>query len=254
MKFRPLLPLLKTARDGGPLIGDTSGLAVPTTLEEAYAIADRLMADEPIAGYKIGATTQRGREVLGVDAPFFGRIARRDVYRSPVTLKLTGRSYAVEAEIGCELGNDLPPRGAAYTRAEVIASVRRVVPLVELNQPSFTEPFKAGGLCLIADNGVNAGAVIGAPGSVGLDAIQHSAASLSLNGSKQCKGSAARNPDDPLSMLTWLANFLSRRGVGLCAGQIVATGAMTAPLDIDTECTLEADYGALGRVQVQFVA
>jgi 2-keto-4-pentenoate hydratase len=208
----------------------------------------------PIAGYKIGATTRRGRELLGLDAPFFGRIMRNCVYRSPVTLKLSGRSYAVEAEIGCELGSDLPPRGTDYTRAEIIASVRRVIPLVELNQPSFAAPFEVGGLGLIADNGVNAGAIIGAPGSVGLDAIQHASVSMRVNGLQGSGGRAARSPDDPLSMLTWLANFLARRGTGLCAGQIVATGAMTAPVNVAVECVLEADYGPLGSVQAQFVA
>ncbi len=212
-----------------------------------------MTAGRTIAGYKIGATSARGRQILGLKAPFYGRILADTLYPSPATVRLGKRTFAVEAEIGCELGADLPPRAAPYTRAEVAASVRKVLPLLELNAPSFSQPFEFGGRCLIADNGVNAGAVIGTPGSMDLYVIGETHVKITVNQADMARGAPAAAPDDPLSSLTWLANTLSRHGTGLLDGQVIATGTMSAPLDIAADCTLEADFGALGRAQIVFV-
>ena len=173
--------------------------------------------------------------------------------RKSVNLRIAGRVLALEAELGCELARDLPPRAKPYSRAEVAAAVRKVVPLLEINAPSFRRPLEIGGLCLIADNGVNAGAVLGAPGAVRLDVIAHARVTLRVNGRGQAEGQAASCPDDPLSALCWLANQLRGEAGGLLAGQVIATGAMAPPVEVTSECMVEADFAALGALQVTFV-
>jgi len=253
VKSTGLLKQLQSVRCGGPLIERIVRRDQPGSLQAAYRIAAALTAGAPLAGYKVGATNARGRALLRLKQPFYGRILQDTLYRSPATLRLGPHGYEVEMELGCELGTALPARSKRYTRAEVAASVRKIVPLIELNAPSFRKPMEVGGLCLIADNGVNVGAIIGTPGSRDLYTIGEARATLSLNGVAVQQGQPACAPDDPLSALIWLANALSKHDIGLQEGQIVATGALAPPLAIREDCTLEADFGALGGVHVTFV-
>lgn len=248
-----LLELLQRARRSGDLIHAVEARHVPRSIDEAYAIATTLMASEGlVGGYKVGATSANGRRLLGLREPFYGRMLASRICRSPATLRLEGRAIAVEPEIGCEMGTSLPPRAWPYTRAEVAVAVRRLVPMLELNRPSYAQPFAVGGLCLVADNGVNSGAVLGVPGVVGLDSIRVTEVGVTLDGAPIARGVPCAAPDDPLASLTWLANALSAARLGLHAGDVVATGAMTAPIDVTREGTLLADFGQLGAVQVSF--
>jgi 2-keto-4-pentenoate hydratase len=52
--------------------------------------------------------------------------------------------------------------------------------------------------------------------------------------------------------LTWLANELSRTGVGLKAGQMVSTGTLTGMLAPKAGEDYVADFGPFGSVRVGF--
>ena len=52
--------------------------------------------------------------------------------------------------------------------------------------------------------------------------------------------------------LTWLANELSRTGVGLKAGQMISTGTLTGMLAPKPGETYVADFGAFGTVTLSF--
>jgi 2-keto-4-pentenoate hydratase len=53
---------------------------------------------------------------------------------------------------------------------------------------------------------------------------------LLCNGAPRRTGSAAAAIDNPMVPLTWLANELSRTGIGLQAGQMISTGTLTGML------------------------
>ena len=57
---------------------------------------------------------------------------------------------------------------------------------------------------------------------------------------------------DPRTALAWLANELSALGVTLAAGQTVTTGTCVTPMAIAPGDTVEADFGALGRMGCRF--
>lgn len=253
MRESALFVRLAEVRAGAPRIDEVPPAERPPSLAAAYEIAAALTHGQPLAGYKVGATSAAGRDLLRLTQPFYGRILASSLQRSPGVVRCAFDTLAAEPEIAFELGTDLPPRERPYARGEIAAAVRRVLPIIELNAPSFIKPFEAGGLCLIADNGVNAGAVVGGPGAVRLDIITETQVSLSIDGQDTGHGAAPAAPDDPLAVLCWLANTLAAQGTGLAGGQLVATGAMTAPITIATECVLEADFGLLGAVQVTFV-
>ena len=58
--------------------------------------------------------------------------------------------------------------------------------------------------------------------------------------------------EHPLVPLTWLANELSRTGIGLRAGEIFSSGTCTGMLRARPGETHVADFGAFGEVRVDF--
>ena len=64
---------------------------------------------------------------------------------------------------------------------------------------------------------------------------------------------AAAAIDDPMVPLTWLANELSRTGIGLEAGQMISTGTLTGMLAPKPGENYLADFGPLGSVTVRFM-
>ena len=58
----------------------------------------------------------------------------------------------------------------------------------------------------------------------------------------------------PASRSPWLANDRAARGDGLKAGQIITTGTCVKPMPIAPGDQVVADFGALGRVRVDFPA
>ena len=75
---------------------------------------------------------------------------------------------------------------------------------------------------------------------------------LLCNGKPRRTGSAAAAIDNPMVPLTWLANELSRTGMGLQAGQMISTGTLTGMLAPKPGETYVADFGPFGSVTVSF--
>ena len=73
---------------------------------------------------------------------------------------------------------------------------------------------------------------------------------LSTNGKLRRKGTAAAALDHPMVPLTWLANELSRTGVGMKAGQMISTGTLTGMLAPKAGEDFVADFGPFGSVRV----
>ena len=71
-------------------------------------------------------------------------------------------------------------------------------------------------------------------------------------GTLRRRGSAAEAIDHPLVPVTWLANELSRTGIGLRAGQTISTGTLTGMLRPKPGETYVADFGPLGTVSATY--
>ena len=76
---------------------------------------------------------------------------------------------------------------------------------------------------------------------------------LWCNGVARRRGTAAAALDHPMVPLTWLANELSRTGVGMKAGQIISTGTLTGMLRPKAGETYVADFGPYGSVTASYV-
>lgn len=235
-----------------------SGLAaslVPPDKATAYRIAG-LVADElgwPVLGWKIAAMKGEMQRALRTDSPIYGRTYF--LRETPATfLHASLASPIPEVEYQARLGADLPPREKTYTVEEVTEAVVSLHPGVELAECRFVHDQAFPPLPAILADGAGSGTIVYGPP---IDDwrqrdIADQEVTLSANGRVRRKGTAAAALDHPMVPLTWLANELSRTGVGLKAGQMVSTGTLTGMLAPKAGEAYLADFGPFGSVMLDF--
>ena len=228
----------------------------PETVEDGMAIQNALadLWGLEVAGWKVGAASAAAMEMLGTDAPFPGRVFAPYLLDSPAGVAAEAlHKCAVECEFAFRLGRDLPPRDADYGMDEIRDAVTDAYPAIELVNDYWVDGFALGVAHFVADNGSNGGLVLGPSiGDWRERDLAAAAATLSIDGEPTARGSGADVLGHPLNTLVWLANDLSRRGVGLQEGQVVTTGSMTGMTPCRPGATAVGDFGALGTVQVTF--
>jgi 2-keto-4-pentenoate hydratase len=232
----------------------------PNTPAEAYAIQDglidRLLAHYggSVIGYKIACTNVTAQRQLNVDAPFSGRLLSAFFFESPARVEAAKFFMrVVEAEFAFEMARDLPPTTAPRPRQEIAAAVKGVLPGIEIVDSRFDEWTTIGAPSLIADNACNAAWV---KGSLNTDwqsiDLAAQAVRVTVNGKVLRQGSGSNVLGHPLNALEWLVNNLSARGLGLKAGQLITTGVTTEVYMAERGDRIEADFGRVGSVSLDF--
>jgi 2-keto-4-pentenoate hydratase len=247
---------LARARTAGALLSDLGPDLTPPTVADGYHIQDRFRAawQDRLAGWKIGATAAAVQAKFGLTEPFAGPVFARDTFTSP------GRPasarfphHCLESEFAFRFDRSLAPRPTRYARDEIVAAIGALVPAIEIVGPRFDSLLFGRAPTAIADCGVNAGFILGAPVAAwrGFDLPGH-AVKISVDGVVKGEGSGANVLGDPLVVLDWAVNHLSARGIALEAGQFISTGTTTGIVYIAPGATAVADFGALGSVEVRF--
>jgi 2-keto-4-pentenoate hydratase len=235
----------------------------PRDVGEAYTIQSEFVGMRAaslgqVTGYKIALTTAAMRAMVGMDDSIAGCMLDKTILRfSP---KAAARLRAadcvrlvVEFEIAFEMAEDLPSIGAPYDRARVAAAVAAVMPAFELADDRNADYSKLPGnvLMMIADNAWNEGAVLGAPvrewQGIDLAALRGVA---SINGKNVGSGHGRDVMGHPLDALTWLANHLAARGLGLWRGDAVITGSLVTSKYPKAGDLVRFEAGALGAVEL----
>lgn len=226
----------------------------PESDAEAYAVQQQVIeaSGRTVAGWKIGATSEFARQVLGCDEPFSGPIFADQVHDSGVVIPAgTMLNPMIEPEIAVVLGTDLP--GGDVTPAAAGEAVADVRAAIELAGGCFHNIGACGYRALIADCGANQGIVLGAPvrgwrdidlGTVPVE-LQH-------NGEVKGSGVGADAMGGPMHALAWLANHLSARGVTLRKGDIVTTGTIGGMAVVAPGDTGSGSHGPLGGVEFTY--
>ena len=233
-----------------------SGLAshlVPPDEATAYRIAGMVAEDLgwPVLGWKIAAMKEEMQQALRTDSPIYGRVY--SLTETPHTVAhATLASPIPEVEYQAKLGRDLPPREKPYTAEEVTDAVASLHPGLELAECRFIHDASFPPLPAILADGAGSGTIVYGPA---IDDwrnrdIPGQEATLSSNGRLRRKGTAAAALDHPMIPLTWLANELSRTGVGMKEGQMISTGTLTGMLAPKPGETYVADFGSFGSVTV----
>ncbi|MEN3285618.1 MAG: 2-keto-4-pentenoate hydratase [Solirubrobacteraceae bacterium] len=227
----------------------------PATLEEGWAIQRALDAPAGThAGWKIAATSAGGQAHIGAFGPVIGRLHERFVLPSGAVLSAEHMTMrAAEGEFGFRVAQDLPTRDEPFRREEVLAAIGALLPAIEVPDTRFDDFMAVGLPSLVADAMCGGHVVIGAP-AASWDPAQllgHRAV-MRRDGEEVAAGTGADVLGDPCEAMVWLANELRENGVGLRAGDLVITGACTPPHPIAAGDAMEADFAALGRVEVAF--
>lgn len=236
-----------------------SGIYPDFSLEDAYAVQDATIVaktkNDPIAGYKIGLTSQQLQRAWGTKEPILGRIMRSTIHSTACELQF---SSFIKPKIEVELAFVLktPLMGTNLNLFDVIRAVEYVVPAFELvDNRVAPEAGKSMHLAdLICDNSCNAGAVLGlCPFAPDRTDLRWISAICYRNGMIEDTGVAAAVLDHPAAGIAWLAKKLAPHRVNIPAGSIILGGTFMNPLTIDKGDTIQADYGPFGSVSCHFV-
>lgn len=227
---------------------------VPRDLDEATlmqdAAADRI--GQRCVGWKLGLTNTHAQTTLGFPHPFTGRLFADMVQRSPARFSMAQFVQPLmETEIAFRMGSGLPPRNSAYEEEEVLAAVETALVGVEIadSRTSGTWPFPIP--VLAADNGATGGFVVGPDipdwRKRALEAIP---ATLEFDGTQVSGPVAEAARTLPIPVLVWGINALSRRGIGVQAGDIIATGSTCVPRTFNSPVTAVARFEGLGEIHI----
>jgi len=260
-RFRRAASLLWGCVQSGRFIDAVPEELRPTTRLEGYQVQAHWpqVSGEPVVGWKIAATSEAGRQHIGVSGPLAGRILGSRVHPQGSDVPSLGNGMRVaEPEFGFAMATDLAPRRAAYTVDEVLDAVDYVFPSIELPSSRFSDFVRAGEAQLLADDACAGRFVFGAPcrdGWRGLDLRRHEVqGTVRRHGAAVIEraGTGEAALGDPRLALTWLVNELNELGLTLCAGEVVSTGTCMVPMALAPGDLVTADYGLLGRVELTF--
>jgi 2-keto-4-pentenoate hydratase len=228
----------------------------PRTLAEGYAIQDAMVASasQPVAGWKIAATSKAGQAHIGVTEPLAGRLFKNFILQDGARLPAAPLHMKVmEAEFAFRMARDLPPRPAAYEQAEACDAVAALHLAIEIPDARFERFAAIGPAQIAADNAFASWFLLGGqvPDWQRLDLAAQRVRAVN-NGAVIAEGTGANVLGDPRIALAWLANHLSQRGIGLKAGDIVTTGTCITPPAVAPGDRVTAEFAGLGQVTVAF--
>jgi 2-keto-4-pentenoate hydratase len=224
--------------------------------ESIMAVMERLNAKLawPPAGWKVGAASVEIQLAEGMPGPAPGLLSRKVVYESPARLPahLFINYRCSECEFAFRMADDLPPRDSPYTEGEVAERIEALLPALEIGDTVFEDWYGASGYQGSSlDNGGAAAFVHGAPvrdwRRFDLPAAK---IDLYLNGQYVKSGYGRAAMGNPLTSLTWMANWLRVRGQGLRAGEFVSTGTCTGHFFAAPGDRLDVDFGDIGNLVV----
>ena len=231
----------------------------PRTSDEAYAIQDEFVALRAktlggIAGYKIALSTPAMQKFVGVDRPQAGVLLDSAVRNSPAHVRAADYvNLIVEFEIAVQVCDDLPAADAPFTRERVARSVEAVMPAIELadDRNADYSLLPRHPLLLVADNGWNEGAVLGAPvkdwKGIDLTAVRGVA---SINGKPVGEGRGADALGHPFDALAWICNHLASLNRGLLRGEVVITGSLVTTKKVKAGDDVRFAVDGLGEVEL----
>jgi len=244
------------ARTDYRVLDEFPGGVFPANVDEGYAVLDAIEAGfvVPIGGWKAALTNDAIMRKMKTDAPACGPLFQPYIRPAPAHLNLPADSMrGIECEFAFRMRTTLPPRDEPYTNAETAAAVASLHPAVEVVDTRVKNGMAHGAGALIADFCANAALVYGDGFKDwnDFDLASHEV-TLRVEGKPVITGVGRNVLGDPRNALTWVANFLSNRGRGLKAGEIVTTGSMMGIHPVPAGSTVAADFGSLGTIEVRF--
>ena len=231
----------------------------PSNRAEAYAVQDAMarLLGEPVSGWKVGATSQRMRELDGHDDVIPGRMFASTTFTG-TDLELPAARFPdarVETEFAFRLVKDIELREQSWTAQEVAPRLvfHPAIEIIGNRYPKDPRAPHVGSLETIADNGGGIGFVFGdAVADIGGVDFRNHPITLRVDEGEAAENFLGEMRCVPLEAVADLANHLASRGEALRKGDFVSTGAATVPQHIKRGSRVEADFGVLGTIRLYF--
>ncbi len=218
---------------------------------QAETIRRRVAKGRKIVGHKIGLTSKAMQRSSGIDEPDYGVLLDDMVFADGAKIKAAQFCVPrVEVELCFVLAK--PLKGPGVGLIDVLRATEYVVPSLELIDARLQDPRKI--FDTISDNGAAAGIVLGGRpvGPTEVD-LRWVGCALYKNGEVEETGLASGVMGHPAMGIAWLANKVGPHGVTLEPGHMMLAGSFTRPIWVAPGDTVQADFGQLGNVAVQFV-
>ncbi len=208
----------------------------PATMEAGYQVQDLLNARYTedgrgaIAGYKVGLTSEKIRELCGVHEPIAGMVFQSTVHRSPARLNLGDfMRLGIEFELAVEIAKDIPFDALPLDAESVRDYVAACVPAFELIEDRNADYGDLDALSIMVDNSWCGGVVLGeAAGDWRELDFKTNPVAMYLNDAFVESGVTGDAMGHPFESVAWLAGLLAGQGKQLRAGMIVMTGSTLA--------------------------
>ncbi|MFT5895379.1 MAG: 2-oxo-hept-3-ene-1,7-dioate hydratase [bacterium] len=253
---------LLSAQAAGEQIGLLSLQYPDLDMDDAYRIQAQILAQKvasgrQIIGWKIGLTSKAMQLALNIDIPDSGILFDDMYFKSGDTVP-QGRFIQprIEAEIAFVMKYAIA--GEDVTREDVIAATDYVTPSIEILDTRIVRVDAASGKTrtvndTISDNAANAGIVLGDERhAIDSHDLRWVGAIVSSNGNVEETGLGAGVLNDPVESVVWLARRMAAYGQGIEPGQVILSGSFIRPLECPSGSNIDADFGAFGRVAINF--
>ncbi|GGE98696.1 fumarylacetoacetate hydrolase family protein [Stappia taiwanensis] len=248
--------LLAAARDCAPIDPVAPALGPGATLDDAYAVQDRitetgLSAGRRLVGRKIGLTSTAVQAQLGVDQPDYGMLFADMEYVDGQDIPMTGLIQPkVEAEIAFVLDRDLAAPDT--TISELTRAIDHAVPALEIVDSRIRD-WKIGILDTVADNASSGLFVLGTrPVRLADLDLELCGMVLERAGQPVSFGAGAACMGNPLVAALWLVRKMAAVGRPLKAGEVILSGALGPMVPARPGDAFRASIAGLGSVATRF--
>jgi 2-oxo-3-hexenedioate decarboxylase/2-keto-4-pentenoate hydratase len=232
----------------------------PSDEAKAYRVQDALhdllsrAGLGPVAGHKIGCTTQVMQAFLRIPNPCAGGVFASTVFSSPASIRYADFLHVgVECEMVVRLEKDLEPGPVPFTAESVSPAVDAVMAGMEIVDDRYVDYKSLDTPTLIADDFFDAGCVLGTPvrdwRKLDIAAL---VGTTRINGAEVGRGRGADVMGHPFNALAWLANALAQRGRSLRAGEFVFTGSVVETKWVARGDRVQMEIEGLGGVEAVF--
>lgn len=226
------------------------------SVEDAYWIqshnVERRVADgRVIRGRKVGLTSRRTQQLLGVHEPTFGVLTDGMFVGDGDEIGMDALiAPRVEAELAFIMRTDLT--GPGVTLPVALGAISGVAPAIEVNDSRIVD-WRVRLADTVADNASSARVVLGER----ITAVERLDLRLlgvlfSRNGTPIDSGAGAAALGHPARCVAWLANALSSYGSGLRRGDIILSGALHRMVPVRPGDVFEAWFAHIGTVTTRF--
>jgi 2-keto-4-pentenoate hydratase len=212
---------------------------------------------EALAGWKVGATSHKMRQLDGHDDVIPGRIIASRTHIGPRHDLQIGHYHKARAETEFAFRLTATPhlRDTPWTSGEM-AEIMVLHPAIELigNRYQMDGASKAeNSLMTIADNGGGIGFIFGDPVTdwQHID-FQNHRIDLRVSGGAPADNFLGDMRCVPAEAAADLVNHLAHRGEVLEAGHFISTGAASVPQPFGGGDVVHADFGVLGTIELRF--